>query len=82
MRGELDLALEDINRALAIDEKNSIAYKLQGDIFDEQGNSESATESYRKVYALTKKNPRAIPLTYLEKIDAKAAEKRQKGEIK
>ena len=30
MRGEVDLALEDIARALNIDEKNPIAYRLQG----------------------------------------------------
>ncbi|MBQ9497125.1 MAG: M48 family metalloprotease, partial [Selenomonadaceae bacterium] len=66
MRGELELALEDISRALAVDEKNPIAYKLQGDIFDESGRAAEAEESYRKVYELTKKNPRAVPLSYLE----------------
>ncbi len=78
MRGETDLALADIALALKIDEKNAIAYKLQGDILDEQGKTDLATESYRKVYELTKKNPHSIPLTYLEKIDAKAADKLRK----
>lgn len=78
MRGEIELALADIDRALAIDAKNPIAYKLQGDIFDEQGKSAQALESYRKVYELTKKNPHLIPMAYLEKIDAKAAEKKMK----
>ena len=82
MRGEIDLALEDINRALTIDEKNPIAYKLRGDIFDEQGKADVAEESYRKFYELSKKNPNLIPLTYLEKIDAKAAEKIRKAEEK
>ncbi len=80
MRGEVDLALEDINRALAVDEKNPIAYRLQGDIFDEQGNVDAATESYRKCYVLSKKNPHIVPLTYLEKIDPKAADKLHKAE--
>ncbi len=82
MRGELDLALEDIARALTIDAKNPVAYKLQGDIFDEQGQTDFATTSYRKVYELTKKNPHAVPLTYLEKIDAKAADKLRKAQAK
>lgn len=80
MRGEIDLALADINHALTIDEKNFIAYKLRGDIFDEQGKSDAAEENYRKCYELSKKNPNLIPLTYLEKIDAKAAEKIRKRE--
>ena len=79
MRGELALAFEDIDRALAIDEKNPVAYKLQGDIFDEQGKSAQAEASYRKCYELSK-NPRLIPLSHLEKIDAKAAEKIRKAE--
>ena len=75
MRGELELAFEDINHALTIDEKNPIAYRLQGDIFDEQGKTAEATMSYRKCYAFAKKNPDSIPMTYLEKIDPAAAEK-------
>ncbi len=77
MRGEFELALEDINRALTIDEKNPIAYKLQGDIFDEQGKTSEAELSYRKCYELSK-NPLLIPITYLEKIDPAAAEKLNK----
>ncbi len=75
MRGEFQLALDDINRALSIDEKNPVAYKLQGDIFDEQGKISEAELSYRKCYELSNKNPRLIPINYLEKIDPKAAEK-------
>lgn len=75
MRGELDLALEDVDRALKIDAKNFIAYKLQGDIFDEQGKTDEATAGYKKCYELSKKKSWLIPLNYLEKIDAKAAEK-------
>ncbi|MBR3499497.1 MAG: M48 family metalloprotease [Selenomonadaceae bacterium] len=82
MRGELELALEDISRALTVDEKNPIAYKLRGDIFDESGRAAEAEESYRKVYELTKKNPHAVPLSYLEKIDPKAAEKIRKAQEK
>ncbi|MBR2774872.1 MAG: M48 family metalloprotease [Selenomonadaceae bacterium] len=83
MRGELELALEDIDRALTLDGKNAIAYKLQGDIFDEQGQADKAEVSYRRVYELTKGNPHVIPLTYLEKIDPKAADKlRKKKEAK
>ena len=82
MRGELELALADINRALTVDEKNPIAYKLQGDIFDESGQADKAEESYRKVYELTKKNPHAVPVSYLEKIDPKAAEKIRKEKEK
>lgn len=80
MRGELALALEDIDRALTLDYKNPIPYKLQGNIFDEQGQADKAEASYRKVYELTKRNPRTIPLTYLEKIDPQAAEKIRKKE--
>ena len=79
MRGELELALADIDRALAIDDKNPIPYSLQGDIFDEIGQIDKAEVSYRKVYELTKKNPRSIPLNYLEKIDPKVAEKIHKA---
>ena len=78
MRGELDLALADIELALAIDEKNPIAYKLQAEVFDESGQADKALESYKKVYELTKHNPKSVPLNYLEKIDAKAAEKIRK----
>ena len=53
-------------------------YKLQADLFDELGRADDALESYGKVYALTKKNPRAIPLEYLDKIDPKVAEKIRK----
>ncbi len=81
MRGELALAFEDIDRALAIDEKNPIAYKLQGDIFDEQGKTDLAEASYRKCYELSK-NPRLIPLSHLDKIDAKAADKIRKDNEK
>ena len=80
MRGELELAFEDINHALTIDEKNPIAYRLQGDIFDEKGKTAEATISYRKCYEFSKKNPDAIPLTYLEKIDPAAAQKIHKKE--
>ncbi|MBR4903523.1 MAG: M48 family metalloprotease [Selenomonadaceae bacterium] len=82
MRGELELALADIERALAIDDKNFIAYKLQGDIFDEQGKTAQAEDSYRKCYELSKKNPDLIPINYLEKIDAEAAEKIHKEKAK
>lgn len=75
MRGEINLAMEDINNALAIDAKNPIAYKLQGDIFDEQSETAQAEASYRKCYEFAKKNPTLIPMKYLEKIDAKAASK-------
>lgn len=82
MRGELELAFEDINHALTIDEKNPIAYRLQGDIFDEQGKTVEAELSYRKCYEFSKKNPNAIPLTYLDKIDPAAAEKIHKEKEK
>ena len=78
MRGELELALADIDRALTIDDKNPIAYKLQGDIFDESGQADKAELSYRKVYELTKRNPRTVPLNYLEKIDPQTADKIRK----
>ncbi len=82
MRGELELAFADIDRALAIDENNAIAYKLQGDIFDEQSKTAEAELSYRKCYELAKRNPNSIPLTYLEKIDPAAAEKIRKAKEK
>lgn len=75
MRGETDEALADIELALAIDEENAIAYKLQGEIFDELGDTARAEESFRRCYELTKKNPHAIPKSYLERIDPEAAEK-------
>lgn len=82
MRGELELALTDIDQALTLDADNAIAYKLQGDIFDEQGQVDKAEASYRKVYELTKHNPHAVPMTYLEKIDPSAADKIRKEKIK
>ena len=48
----------------------------------ESGRAAEAEESYRKVYELTKKNPHAVPLSYLEKIDPKAAEKIRKAQEK
>ena len=75
MRGELNEALADIELALQIDDANAITYKLQGEIFDELGDTARAEESFRHCYELTKKNPRSIPKTYLEKIDPRAAEK-------
>ena len=82
MRGEINLAMEDINNALVIDAKNPIAYKLQGDIFDEQSETAQAEASYRKCYEFSKKNPTLIPIKYLEKIDAKAADKILKAKEK
>ena len=82
MRGEIELALADIDRALAIDANNAIAYKLQGDIFDEQNKTAEAELSYRKCYELSKKNPNLIPPAYLEKIDPPAAEKIHKAKEK
>ena len=78
MRGETDLALEDIAHAISMDAKNFISYELQAQILDELGRKDEALESYRKVYELTKKNPRSVPLEYLEKINPKAAEKLRK----
>lgn len=80
MQGEMNLALADIDSALKLDGKNPITYKLQGDIYDEIGDTAKAEESYRSCYELTKKNPRSIPLSYLEKIDAKAAKKIRKAD--
>ena len=80
MRGELDLALEDIAHAITLDEKNAVTYQLQAELFDELGRAEEALDSYRKVYVLTKKNPRAVPLEYLDKIDPKAADKVRKAD--
>ena len=80
MRGENDSALEDIAHAISMDEKNFISYELQAQILDELGRKYEALESYRKVYELTKKNPRSVPLEYLEKINPKAAEKIRKAD--
>ena len=82
MRGELELAFEDIDHALTLDEKNPVAYRLQGDIFDEQGKTSEAEISYRKCYEFSKKNPDIIPQSYLEKIDPEAAEKIHKAKEK
>lgn len=75
MRGENDLALVDIDNALKIDSEVAVTYQLRGDIYDAMGDKVNAEESYRNCYILSKKNPRSIPLEYLEKIDAKAAAK-------
>ncbi|MBR4382830.1 MAG: M48 family metalloprotease [Selenomonadaceae bacterium] len=80
MRGETDLALEDLAHAISMDEKNFISYELQAEILDELNRKDEALESYRKVYELTKKNPRSVPLEYLEKINPKAAEKIRKAD--
>ncbi len=78
MRGETDLALADIDAAIKIDATNPIPYQLRGNIFDKLGDSATAEENFRKCYELSKKNPYLIPLKYLEKIDAEAAEKIRK----
>ena len=82
MRGEMELALKDIDAALKIDSEVAVAYKLRGDIFDKIGNTEKAEENYRRCYELTKKNPRSIPEKYLEKIDADAYKKIKDAESK
>ncbi len=78
MRGESTQAIDDINRALKIDEKVAISHKLLAEIYDELGDKTKAEESYKNCYILTKKNPESIPQEYLEKIDPKAAEKLKK----
>ena len=75
MRGEYDLAFADIDRALKIDSKVAVIYQLRGGIYDELGDETKAEENFRTCYELAKKNPRSIPLKYLKRIDAKAAEK-------
>ena len=70
MRGEIELALKDIDAALKIDSEVAVSYQLRGDIFDELGDTVKAEENYRRCYELAKKNPRSIPQKYLEKIDA------------
>lgn len=82
MRGETDLALADIDAAIKIDATNPIPYQLRGNIFDKLGDSATAEENFRKCYELSKKNPYLVPLEYLEKIDAEAAEKIRKAEAK
>ncbi len=79
MRGEMDAALADIELALKIDDKVAVTYKLQGDIYDELGDTVKAEESYRRCYELSKKNPRTIPKAYFERIDPDAAEKLRKA---
>ncbi|MBO4401277.1 MAG: M48 family metalloprotease [Selenomonadaceae bacterium] len=79
MRGETDLALADIDAAIKIDATNPIPYQLRGNIFDKLGDTASAEENFRKCYELSKKNSHLIPLKYLEKIDAKTAEKIRKA---
>ena len=79
MRGETDLALADIDAAIKIDATNPIPYQLRGNIFDKLGNTTAAEENFRQCYDLSKKNPHLIPLKYLEKIDAKTAEKIRKA---
>ncbi len=78
MRGEQELALADIDRALQIDDKVAVSYKLRGEIYDEIGDKVKAEESYRACYLAAKKNPESIPEEYLKKIDPKAAEKLRK----
>lgn len=78
MRGEIELALEDIARAIELDAKNPVSYQLQAEILDEIDRKSEATDSYRKVYELSKKKF-AVPIEYLEKIDPKAAEKLKKA---
>jgi len=75
MRGELELALADIGSAIALDEKNAISYKMQGELFDELGDAVNAEKSFKTCYELSKNKSKAIPLSYLEKIDPAAAEK-------
>lgn len=80
MRGENDLALKDVDLALKIDDKVAVSYRLQGDIYDKIGDKSRAEESYRICYELAKKNPHSVPLEYLKKIDAAAAEKLEASE--
>ena len=82
MRGETNFALNDVAAAISINEKVAISYKLRGEIFDELGEIEKATENYRICYELSKRNPRSIPKNYLEKIDPAAAEKLAEREAK
>ena len=77
MRGDFSQAMADVMAAMELDEKNWIAFRMQGDLQDELGRQAEAEESYRSCYALTKK-PTSIPMRYLERIDAAAAERLKK----
>ena len=79
MHGEIEKAVEDANRALELDPKKFISYKFLGDMFDKIGDKDRALENFREVYRITKE-PRSIPLEYLEKIDPKASKELKKKE--
>ncbi len=77
MAGDYESALQDVDQAMELAPDNWPGHRIRGDIMEELGREEEAEASYRRCYELTKA-PGSIPMKYLEKIDAKAAEKLKK----
>ena len=65
--GDLDAALADCNKALAMDKQAFTAYRIAGDIFDQQGNTAGALEEYR-AYHEAIPTARDIPQAYLAQL--------------
>lgn len=55
VRRELDRALENVNRALSINSKNSEAYNIRGNIFVDKGDYESALRDFNEAIRLNPK---------------------------
>ncbi len=77
MAGDYESALQNVDQAMELAPDNWPGHRIRGDIMEELGREEEAEASYRRCYELTKA-PGSIPMKYLEKIDAKAAEKLKK----
>ncbi len=67
----LDSALDDCDRAMKINSKNSFIYETRGDIYCRAGEKEKAAENYRKAYNIEK---RADNSRHIERIVQKLKE--------
>ena len=65
--GNLDEALADCNRALSASASATTAYRIAGEIFDEQGAKESALQEFR-AYHEAAPQAKDIPSEYLAQL--------------
>ena len=66
--GNNDAALADCSSALHLDTNLEYAYKLQANIFNQQGNHEAALKSYKK-YKYLEPAATDIPEEYLSEMN-------------
>ena len=69
MRGNLDAALQDYNKALAIDPRFAVALANRGDVYAKKGDKDRAVADYRAALAIEPEN--GVALSGLAKLGAR-----------